>query len=225
MQNEVELIIIDGGSGNEIYDVVADLPGNVSMISEADDGIYDAMNKGLRLSQGEFVWFLNGGDVCVVPEFSELVESLSRSAGKLVFAGYKLDTGYGNIPRRPRDARYIWHGLPTSHQAIFYPGAKARANEYDVSYRIVGDYEFTARILADGTPSCRLEMEVAAFQLGGTSQVHAKLVAIEASRVQKVILGMKWHSLVRSRLRHTISRNVRSFQSRSWGRFNKSFSE
>jgi len=222
MQDDVELIVIDGGSGDEIHDAVADLSGNVSMISEPDKGIYDAMNKGLRRSHGEFVWFLNGGDVSIVADPNELVESLRKSVGKLIFAGYRLDTGFGQIARRPRDAQYIWHGLPTSHQAIFYPGAKSRASEYDITYRIVGDYEFTARMLASGTLSSRIEMEVAAFQLGGTSQVHAKSVAVEASRVQKIILGLKWRSLLRSRLRHTASRNIRRFQSRSWGRFSRS---
>jgi putative colanic acid biosynthesis glycosyltransferase len=221
MAAEVELIIIDGGSGDELHDVVGDLQGLVSVVSEADNGIYDAMNKGLRLSRGDFVWFLNGGDVSTVQQPGELSKYLRQSLGQLVLAAYSLETGYESIHRRPRDSRYIWHGLPTSHQAIFYPGDQTREYEYDERYKIVGDYELTARIIFSGTASRVLDMEVAAFQLGGTSQVHAKMVAIEASRVQKLVLGVKWHSLLRSRLRHTLGRKVRSFQTRTWGRFAK----
>lgn len=218
MHHDVELIIIDGGTGDGFYDAVAGLTGEVTVVSEPDMGIYDAMNKGLRISTGDFVWFLNGGDECTVSHIDAFADSLARARGKMVFAGYTIDTGFGRIPRRPRNANYIWHGLPTSHQAIFYPGVIARAYEYDLSYKIVGDYELTARLLLSGLQSCQLQHEVASFQLGGLSQQQAKLVAIEASRVQRFTLGRRWPSRAASRLRHIASRNIRHLQSRSWGR-------
>jgi putative colanic acid biosynthesis glycosyltransferase len=155
MAAEVELIIIDGGSGDELHDVVGDLQGQVSIVSEADNGIYDAMNKGLRLSRGDFVWFLNGGDVSTVQQPGELSKYLRQSLGQLVLAAYSLETGYESIHRKSRDSRYIWHGLPTSHQAIFYPGDQTREYEYDGRYKIVGDYELTARMISSGTARVR----------------------------------------------------------------------
>lgn len=218
MGNDVELIIIDGGTGEEFAQAVNGVEGNIRVLSEPDQGIYDAMNKGLSLSKGRFVWFLNGGDLCAVTDVADFANCLRNSHGHLLLAAYSLDTGYGRIHRQPRGADYIWHGLPTSHQAILYPGDHARAQTYDLTYRIVGDYEFTARLITSGIPSKRIALEIASFQLGGISQLHAKSVATEATRVQRTILGLKWNSLLRSRLRHILGRNIRHLQSRSWGR-------
>jgi putative colanic acid biosynthesis glycosyltransferase len=218
MANDVELIVVDGGTGEEFTRLIDDIGDNIRVLSEPDRGIYDAMNKGLSLSTGRFVWFLNGGDLCTVTDPVVFAESLNSTPGHLLFAAYSLDTGYGRINRKPRDANYIWHGLPTSHQAILYPGDLARAQAYDLSYRIVGDYEFTARLIKSGIPTAKLPIEIASFQLGGISQVHAKSVASEATRVQQSILGLKWNSLLRSRLRHILGRNIRKIQTRKWGR-------
>ena len=58
----IEWVIIDGGSQDGTRQIIKDL-GATQVVSEADDGIYDAMNKGLMLSNGEYVMFLNSGDV------------------------------------------------------------------------------------------------------------------------------------------------------------------
>lgn len=218
MTNDVELIVIDGGTGEEFARVISDFDGDIRILSEPDQGIYDAMNKGLSLSRGRFVWFLNGGDLCTVTDVAMFANCLRSSPGHMLLAAYSLDTGYGKIHRRPRDASYIWHGLPTSHQAILYPGELARAQSYDLGYRIVGDYEFTARLIKSGMPIKKIALEIASFQLGGTSQLHAKSVAVEATRVQRTVLELKWPSLLWSRLRHILARNMRQLQTRSWGR-------
>lgn len=215
MNGAVELIIVDGGTGEDLRPVVSNLAGNVTVISESDDGIYDAMNKGLKACQGKFVWFLNGGDSSIISDPQAFSVFLASAEGNIVLANYSLDTGSRKISRRARDSGYIWHGLPTSHQAIFYPGDVARNFRYDLAYKIVGDYDFTARILRAGTPTVLLPMEVASFALGGVSQVHAKRVATEATRVQRNVLGLPWYSLMHSRLRHTVSRNIRALQARS----------
>ncbi|MGG6380031.1 glycosyltransferase [Paenarthrobacter sp. NEAU-H11] len=220
-ENDVELIIIDGGTGSDFQQIASSLSGNVRIVSEPDDGIYDAMNKGLRMSRGDFVWFLNGGDECTIEKIQLFLSSLRRARGTMAFAGYSLDTGFGRISRKPRTSDYIWHGLPTSHQAIFYPGDIVRAQEYDLSYKIVGDYELTARLLKMGVESSAIDHEVASFQLGGVSQRQARLVALEASRVQKTTLGYRWHYRAVSRLRHIASRNLRRLQTREWARLTR----
>lgn len=218
MKDDVELIIVDGGTGEEFFKAVGDLSCRHQVLSEPDQGIYDAMNKGLSLSSGDYVWFLNGGDLCAVTDLRGFIEALITSDGSLLLASYSLDTGFGKIRRRPRDASYIWHGLPTSHQAILYPGDAARTQRYDLSYRIVGDYDFTARLLVRGINTKKISHEISSFQLGGVSQQHAKLVASEATRVQRSVLNLTWYSLLHSRLRHTASRTLRHLQTRSWGR-------
>lgn len=62
--NDKELIVVDGGSNDRTIEVINKYHENISKwISEPDEGIYDAMNKGLSLAVGEWVNFMNAGDV------------------------------------------------------------------------------------------------------------------------------------------------------------------
>ena len=166
-------------------------------------------------SSGQYVWFLNGGDTSIVSEWALLERELTRSSSDLLFASYLLQTGDRRISRESRPASYIWHGLPTSHQAIFYPGSVIREAKYDLTYRIVGDYEVTARMLRRGTPSRVLKLPVAAFLTGGMSQAHSHLIAVEAGRVQHEVLHLARSSRILSQIRHKLSSFRRDFQTRT----------
>ena len=59
----IEYIIVDGGSTDGTVDVIKQNPDLIAKyITEPDDGIYDAMNKGLKLATGDYLWFMNSGD-------------------------------------------------------------------------------------------------------------------------------------------------------------------
>jgi putative colanic acid biosynthesis glycosyltransferase len=209
---EIEVLVIDGGTGEEFEEARPDFEAWCSVVSERDEGIYDAMNKGLRASTGHFVWFLNGGDESAVADWAPISALLRSSPNSLVLGNYELKTAGGLIKRASRPASYIWHALPTSHQAILYPGPEARTALYDRSYRVVADYEFTARLLASGLPSVCAKITLARFHTGGLSSLHAKLIATEATRVQSSILGSALLRRLASRAIHTASRTRRKWQ-------------
>ena len=59
----IEFVIIDGGSTDKTIDIIRQYEDSIDLwISEKDNGIYDAMNKGLERISGDFVWFMNAGD-------------------------------------------------------------------------------------------------------------------------------------------------------------------
>lgn len=209
--SSIEVLVQDGGS-DSIERIAIQYDGLAEFESVKDLGIYDGMNRALARSTGQYVWFLNGGDTSIVSEWKLLERELVKFPSQVLFAGYVLKTGNRVIPRDSRQSSYIWHGLPTSHQAIFYPGAVIRREQYDLAYRIVGDYEVTARILAQGTPSRVIELRVAAFLTGGTSQTHSDLIAIEAKRVQRSVLKTGRMRQIMSRLLHRVSSYRRQLQ-------------
>ena len=172
------------------------------------------MNKGLQLCTGSHVWFLNGGDECCLALWGALKAELLMHEWDMVLADYLLDTGRSQILRRSRKASYIWHGLPTSHQAIFYPGPIARELHYDLTYKIVGDYEFTARMIASGVRTNNWYQPVAVFHAGGMSQSNTHLLAREAGSVQAEVLHLGLPRRAVSQIRHAASRTLRSFQTR-----------
>jgi glycosyltransferase involved in cell wall biosynthesis len=64
---QIELIVIDGGSNDESSNIINSYRNRIEKyINEPDGGIYDAMNKGIRISTGKWIWFVNAGDVPLI---------------------------------------------------------------------------------------------------------------------------------------------------------------
>ena len=213
-QGEAEFIVVDGGDGGTLESLAFEFPW-ASIRSEPDSGIYDGMNKGITRSRGSFVWFLNGGDQCEV-DWADLANELSRDASQIVLCAYSLQIGSRVRMKRPRPSTYIWHALPTSHQAIFFPGDGARASPYDLRFKMSADYQFTAQMLANGRTARRSQLVAARFHMGGHSFQHAERVAIEAEVVQREVLSSPTVLRLVSRARHWASRTVRRVQAHVW---------
>lgn len=210
--HEIEVIVQDGGTDG-IEQMFGQYP-SVHFESAPDGGIYEGMNMAIGRSRGQFLWFLNGGDLCVVDEWHKLAEFFDRHPRHLCFFDYDLNLGFRVAQVAARPASYLHHGLPTSHQAIMYPADPVRASGYDLSFRIVGDYELTARLWSAGMPTATLHLPVAEFAAGGTSQQQARKIAIEARRVQREVLHTPLPLRLASRALHLISRVRRRLATR-----------
>lgn len=152
----IEHIIIDGGSTDCTLDVVVAEGAHVAkLISEKDNGIYDAMNKGIKLATGDVVAFLNADD------FYKESNVLAKIA--FVMQSEQLDALYGDVEffragqkdvvvRRYNSGRFTlgrlgWGWMP-AHPALFVRRALFdRYGCFGTDYRIAGDFEFIARVL------------------------------------------------------------------------------
>lgn len=205
----LEILVQDGGTpGFEVAASTLPLARTALIQSIPDGGIYDGMNRALRRSRGRYVWFLNGGDLNACTDFGALVEVLSGTP-RIILADFILDLGNRVVARRARHAIYLLHALPTSHQAIIYPGTAARRLEYDLRYRISADYAFTAALVMRGPRPRRVPLALARFAAGGTSQQNARVIALDAARVQRDILGLPWAWRAVSSSGHAMSRALR----------------
>jgi glycosyltransferase involved in cell wall biosynthesis len=114
---------------------------NDVVISEKDTGIYNAMNKGISLSKGDYVLFLNSGDT-----LSSQIKSLDFmkvvTGHDLALFGFEIR----NTQRKPRSNGWRFWSMPTSHQAIVYSSALLKQNPFDESYRFAADFEHYLRI-------------------------------------------------------------------------------
>ena len=106
------------------------------LISEKDTGIYNAMNKGIAHAQGDFILFLNSGDI-LAPNITSLdfVENLGGQ--DLALFGFEI-RGQQRLPRT--NAWRFW-SMPTSHQAILYSKKLLEKHPFDESYRFAADFE------------------------------------------------------------------------------------
>lgn len=188
---EFEWIVVDGGSEDgtrEFLQKHAD-EYNLRFISESDKGLYDAMNKGIALARGNFAIFLNSGDV-FHPDIALSVRQLGSKNDDAMYIGdAMLDFGDGHKVRRSaKHGWYIYHSLPASHQAIFFPLSGLQRFPYDLRYRVSSDYALAAKMYREGYSFKRIKGLVSEFSMGGVSTTNNLQLCQDARNVQRQIL-------------------------------------
>lgn len=148
-----EWIVVDGGSNDGTREYLENLNGiyNLRFVSEPDNGIYDAMNKGIAMAQGKFALFLNSGDI-FHQDAANFVRKLKMQKDNVMITGDALlDFGDGHkIKRSAKHGWYIYHSLPASHQAIFFPVSGLKKWRYDTEYKVSSDYALAAKMYKAG---------------------------------------------------------------------------
>jgi glycosyltransferase involved in cell wall biosynthesis len=204
----IEYIIIDGGSADGTLDIVKKYEHAIDYwISENDGGIYDAMNKGLEASSGEWIYFL-GSDDCLVAH-----NVLNTIAQKLFSVPDNYNIVYGDVaivnfkkeillrigePWTPKMERRFRQKMCICHQGIFHRRELfAKNGLYDKSYKISGDYELLLRELKINKPYYIGPQIIANVQEGGVSS--SRLGGIELlnevskARTQNKIKGIPFY--------------------------------
>ncbi|MEN3751923.1 colanic acid biosynthesis glycosyltransferase WcaE [Mangrovibacter sp. SLW1] len=206
-----EWIVVDGLSQDGTEEFLENCNGqyNLRYVSEKDKGIYDAMNKGIAMAQGQYAVFLNSGDIFHA-DAAQFVRQMQQDSnnGKVMYLGDALlDFGDGNKLRRAaKHGWYIYHSLPASHQAIFFPVNGLKQYPYDLKYRVSSDYALTARMYKLGYQFKRIKCLVSEFSMGGVSTSNNIELCQDAKAVQRKILHVPgfWAELsYRLRLRTT----------------------
>jgi len=209
--SEFEWIVCDGGSGNDLVEYLRQLSGKALWVSEPDRGIYDAMNKGIGLCNGDYVVFLNAADTFVhdrvLQTVSEKLEESKNAKVDVLYGGANLLFPNDRIiHRRPRTVdRSIWHGLPANHQATYYRLEALINDPYDLKYRICGDYYLAAWFHMKGGRVDYLDEPLANFHVGGTSYKHRKLLFLEPYLIQRDVLKLSVSIRMKSVFKRFIS--------------------
>lgn len=153
--SNVEHVVIDGGSTDNTIEIINNfLPRVTRFVSEPDDGIYDAMNKGLNIASGDVVAFLNADDFY---SDSSVLSSIANLFQRDAFQAIMGDVGYfkegnvGRIIRRYRSSIFtpkkLRQGIMPAHPAFFiHRDILTRVGGFNPSYKIAGDFELVVRI-------------------------------------------------------------------------------
>lgn len=129
----IEWIVVDGNSNDGTKEAIQQNPLVTKWVSEPDQGIYDAMNKGLKMASGEGIMFLNAGDVFV----GKITPQVTTAPGFLPVETMRL----GRFRRRLK-IKSISQGLPNCHQGIVFEN---KGLFYDLQYKVASDYDFFVR--------------------------------------------------------------------------------
>lgn len=166
---DYEWIIIDGASTDGTQGDFTNYP-TATIISEPDNGIYDAMNKGIANANGDYLIFMNAGDIFASPDVLNEIEPLTQSTPDLIYG----DSIEGGHTKPARTAHRINWGLFTHHQAIFYNRAALGDMRYNTDYKIAADYDLTLRFLKTHTNTAYIATAICIFEQGGISQQQVK---------------------------------------------------
>jgi putative colanic acid biosynthesis glycosyltransferase len=193
--SDFEWIVIDGGSTDGTVEALrasAHLP--MRWVSESDDGIYHAMNKGVALSRGDYIVFLNAGDTLssagVLATVRAHIEQ-NREIPELVCGGatFLLPSGLRTY-RGTRHISEIWRRLPANHQAMYFRRDRLTADPYNLAFRVCGDYYLACSLARQGVRVTYLEESLADFRVGDTSFRSPVRLISEVWRIQREVLGV-----------------------------------
>lgn len=188
---DVEWVVVDGGSKDGSVEYLQSCLDVDAYISESDEGIYHAMSKGLGIAKGEYVLFLNSGDM-----LSEGVD-----LRQMVFALNGVDVGFfscvmadckGRWIRSPRPMHAATYSVPAVQQATLYKREVLLRLAWPFRFRICGDYAIAAELYKMHASSKVISIPISVFELGGLSTQRPVLLAVEACRVQREVLALSW---------------------------------
>ena len=146
---ELEYIVVDGKSSDGTVEILRNIADKrLTFVSEEDSGIYNAMNKGLKMASGNYLIFLGADDTFYDKDV------LKKVAGKLTGSD---DVVYGDVMLKTRQrlyngafSRWTWGHCNICHQSIFYPKSVYGKYLYNEKYRSVADWDYNLHLLIDG---------------------------------------------------------------------------
>jgi glycosyltransferase involved in cell wall biosynthesis len=172
-----EYIVVDGGSTDATISILQAYSTSIDQwISEPDRGIYDAMNKGLSMARGNWVYFLNCGDTLISPDVLSQASQQLRRCRKHILAGSVLahiDSNRTTVfpLRKPQTAtaRALFASR-FCHQALFVRRTEyIRAGCFDLRYPHFADFDICWRIIAESGGFHSIDLMIANFDLGGVT--------------------------------------------------------
>ena len=169
--SSVDYVIVDGGSTDGTTDIICKYRSHLGYYaSEPDRGIYDAMNKGIAVSKGDYVLFLNAGDVLkdskVIEEVGKRVRSVT-SRYDIIYGDviYKYAFGEKYVPAQALSR--IKYDMVFSHQSAFVRTEVLRKRHFNTQYRLAADYDFLLWAYISRLSFCHIDLPVSVIDAVG----------------------------------------------------------
>ena len=184
--DEVEYIVIDGASSDSTPEILAANKDIIDIIvSEKDDGIYNAVNKGIKLSHGSLIGLVHSGDIYLEKAFDGLKELHQSYPDSILYGALKaikngeFDSIWGFTAKCLTEKM-----IP--HLACFVPKCiYDKYGTYDESFKIAADYECFLRFYKAGVSFVFTDTIVCGFNLEGISQNQTERTEKEVEAIKR----------------------------------------
>lgn len=204
----IEYIIIDGDSTDSTKEIIKNYEGKfngrLKWISEKDNGIFDAMNKGIALATGEIIGIINSDDWYEHNTVKTVVNEYSKN-GDGVYYGILRYVKDEKEVFLHRDDYTILSSAMIQHPTCFL--LKRFYNEYghfDTSYHFASDYDFMLRLYSHHVPFYPLDTIIANFSMNGVSNTQLFHASLETMKIQFKYGYRTFWNLIFSKIKLTI---------------------
>lgn len=174
--DNIEYIIIDGCSEDNTLTEIYKFKDNIALIqSESDDGIYDAMNKGIDLATGDYLFFLNADDRFLHNKVIEhAVNSFSSLLPEIVYGDMLyLDSNSGSVTFKRQNKFnkiYVYKNMPCQPTVFYKKNVFDKYGKFRTDYKIVSDFEWMVNAIIKKNVSLQyIGVILTLFSSGGIS--------------------------------------------------------
>jgi putative colanic acid biosynthesis glycosyltransferase len=172
--SDFELIIIDGGSKDGSFEIINSFQNRIAhIISEADNGVYDAVNKGISLAKGSWIYILGADDAFCSDDILLKISHELNGTVKIIFGDVEnINTTHKKVPlihKSSFNQSLIWRN--TLHQqGAFYHRSLFENFRFNATYKVLADYDFHLLLLQKNTEAKRVDLKIARCEAGGLSK-------------------------------------------------------
>lgn len=173
---DFEYIIVDGNSSDHTVDIIKEyIPlfgGRMRYISEKDDGIYDAMNKGIKLARGNVIGIINSDDWYEKDALEKVVKFFSHNDTDVIYGKMNILTENAQLEEYPvGDLSALWYKMVIPHPTVFVrTEIYKRYGVFNTQYNLSADYELMLRFYNENVKFLFIDSVLANFRSGGESQ-------------------------------------------------------
>ena len=187
---DYEYLVIDGASKDNTLDLVREANiANTRIISEPDKGLYDAMNKAIRLAEGRYLIWLNAGDRFAAPDSLARLAAHAEGNPGVIYGQTQLVDAMGRVVgmrhlTAPEEltADSFKQGMLVCHQA--FVARRDIVPEYDLQYRFSADYDWCVRVLKASERNAYVGDEpIISFLTDGLTEKYHKKSLLERYRI------------------------------------------
>lgn len=199
-----EYIIIDGESKDQTIDIIKKyiplFKGKLRYISEPDHGIYDAMNKGIKIAQGEIIGLINSDDYYTPDALQEVQFILNKKTNvDCIYSDVNVINEKSQIEYiKKASLKDLNKGMSLNHPTCFIKKKTYQTiGLYDTQYKIAADYDFALRMRKHHCQLYHSSKILSNYRDGGVSVKNAKKGIIDTFNIQKEYYGLLYASYIR----------------------------
>ncbi len=194
--SKLQYIIIDGGSTDGTLEILEKYKNKIDLvISEPDKGIYDAMNKSIDYCSGEWIVFMNSGDIFNSnTTIDEVFQNFAFDEDEvLIYGKHKVAYGKKIVLKATIPLTELWKGMTIQHQSIFIRKTLLQRYPFNLDYKFAADFDLVFNCYSKGLGIRFVDVFVSIVSANGVSESNSTMTYTEFKNISMQYGSEKHH--------------------------------